>query len=75
MNRHWERAHYSTALVRNDVEGSTALELRRGDAGVVARLVFWDAAGQFYLDSVHGELPLDIVAELIAEARASIPVK
>lgn len=75
MNRHWERAHYSTALVHNDAEGCTALELRRGGAGVVARVVIWHAAGQFYLDSVHGEVPLDTVAALIVEARARIPVK
>lgn len=78
MNRSWERAHYSTVLARDDAEGWTALELRRATDGVavlVARIVYWDAAGQFYLDSVQTELPLDIVAELIAEARATIRLR
>lgn len=79
MNRQWERARYSTSLAHDDAEGWTALELRRtaadGEAVLCARIVYWDAAGQFYLDSVRTELPLAIVVELIAEAESAIKLR
>jgi hypothetical protein len=34
--------------------------------------VFWDAAGSFFLETTGVELPLDVVEECIAEARAAI---
>jgi len=38
----------------------------------VARIIFWDACGQFVLETFGAEIPLGIVEEFIAEAKAKI---
>jgi hypothetical protein len=35
----------------------------------VARIIFWDACGQWLIEMLDGELPRSIVEELIAEAK------
>jgi hypothetical protein len=73
MKRTWKGATYETQLTSDNSDGWVALELQR--AGVlVARVVFWDAEGQFSLELSIGELPLAIVEELIAEAKSKIKV-
>jgi hypothetical protein len=39
-----------------------------------ARIVFWDAVGQFALEVTVGELPLVVIEELIREAKATIRI-
>ncbi len=56
-------------------EGWTAVALYKDDAThPVMRVVFWDAVGQFVLESVAGEVPLVVVEALIEEAKAQIQV-
>lgn len=77
MNRTFGHAQYSTQLVQNDQEGWVALELcyRLGDkTNTVARVVFWDATGKFSLETVGAELPLEIVEEMITEAKKLIVI-
>jgi hypothetical protein len=77
MKKAWLNAEYLTNLVVNNSEGWTALELHmraRGASCVAARVVFWDAAGQFFLEVALKELPLDVVEEFVAEARSTIKV-
>jgi len=67
---------FTTTLSRDDEEGSVGLELQRrtnGETETVARIVFWDAEGQFALEMLVPELPLAVVEDLIREAKASIP--
>jgi hypothetical protein len=72
----------------NCEEGFTALRLHRetvtgydlqpvadGQAAVVAEVVFWDAAGQYFLETFNGDVPLEVVEELIAEAKDKIRYK
>lgn len=78
MRRHWKTALYSTELVSDHEEGWIALQLHRqagGQCSVVARIVFWDAEGQFVLETSNNELPLDIVEEFINEARTMIKIE
>jgi len=75
MNRRHDGAVYTSTLVHDTSEGFAALELTRTTAGkevLVARLVFWDAMGQFFLETVGTDVPLNVVEELIAEAKATI---
>lgn len=65
---------YTTDLIGNSKEGWTALQLQKLDgdkSATAARVVFWDAEGQFSLEAFY-ELPLEIIEEFIAEARAAI---
>tara|TARA_R110002072_G_scaffold298744_1_gene473134 strand:- start:2450 stop:2686 length:237 start_codon:yes stop_codon:yes gene_type:complete len=78
MDRPHAGAHYSTRLTFDDQDGWTAVELYMSDeseARRVARVVFWDAMGQFVLDATSAELPLEIVEELFSEARDKIRVR
>lgn len=77
MNRKHGAATYATLAVADREAGSAGLELFReanGTKECVARLVFWDASGQFGLQT-FSELPLDIVEELINEAKRTIKTK
>jgi len=42
-----------------------------GEFVVVAKVLFWEAAGQFSIETI-GEVPLRVLDELIAEAKAII---
>jgi hypothetical protein len=50
---------------------------REGPAGkgVAAIVVYWDSAGQFFFETVNGDVPLNIVESLIAEAKDAIKLK
>jgi hypothetical protein len=78
MKRTWREVEYETRLTRNDAEGWIAVELQRtvsGTSDVAARVVFWDAEGQFAFEVAAAELPLVIVEDLISEARSTIKVR
>jgi hypothetical protein len=77
MNKTWANVHYVTNIVRDDEEGWIALELARQAEPTTepaARIVFWDAEGQFAFEMCAKEIPLSIVEEFIAEAKHTIKV-
>lgn len=77
MNRNYGAATYTTRLVIDRDAGAAGLELYRetnGKNARVATLIFWDASGQFAFQTFD-ELPLEIVEELIFEAKKAIPTK
>jgi hypothetical protein len=41
----------------------------------VARVVFWDAVGDFFLETFNTEIPVQLAEDLIAEAKATIKVR
>ena len=78
MHRKHEDHLYTTRLTNDRKNGCAFLELCRtsnGEEKLVAKIIFWDAAGQFFLESVVDELPLDVVQEFIVEARAAIKTR
>ena len=79
MNRKHATSQYTTSTVADRKAGSAGLELYRetkDGKDCVARILFWDASGQFVLETFNNiELPLDIVEELIAEAKDVIKTK
>ncbi len=75
MNRQFHGSQYTTCLQSNNDEGWIAVELHRSRAGqsvLVARVVFWDADGQFTCETLGREVPLIVLEDLIVEARATI---
>ena len=78
MQKQWKSALYSTELTVNHEEGWAALRLHKqagGQDSVVAKIIFWDAEGQFVLEPSSAELPLNVVEDFISEARATIKTK
>ncbi len=79
MDRLHGKDRFWTTLPVGDREvGSTTLRLYReteGRAVVAAEVVFWDAAGQYFLETLNGDVPLDIIEALIAEAKDTIKYK
>lgn len=74
----WAAWEYTTTIRSDNAQGWTALELSRQQAGrseQAARVVFWDAEGQFSLEMLVPALPLVIVEDLIKEAKATIRVR
>lgn len=77
MKKQSHRADWETKVAIDNAKGWIAVELHRtadAKSTVVARVVFWDAEGQYSLETIGDELPLVIVEELIAEARQTIKV-
>jgi hypothetical protein len=67
---------YRSQLESDNREGWTALALYKGDETLpVMRVIFWDAAGQFVVESIAGEIPLAIVEALIEEAKTQIKIR
>jgi hypothetical protein len=76
MDRVFSIYRYTTRLVHDDKEGSSVVDLyaARKDAATkrVARVVFWDAYGDFFLETFGAQIPVVIAQELVAEAKATI---
>jgi hypothetical protein len=77
MNRKHGVATYTTRALEDRKAGSTGLALYReinGKEECAAHLLFWDALGQFGLQT-FSEVPLDIIEDLIAETKRGILTK
>jgi hypothetical protein len=70
---------YTTQLVHDNKEGNSAVELhatRKGESAKrVARVVFWDAYGDFFFESYGAQVPIVIVEQLVAEAKMKIKIR
>jgi hypothetical protein len=76
MERTYGSMVFSSQVIRNDTDGLLGLELfaeARGDIRRVARVVYWDAEGQYAVETM-GEVPLKILEELIREAKQVVRV-
>ena len=80
----WDYAEhrYSTKLVADNRDGFAGLELHRtlrrdpADAPKrVAQVVFWDAAGQFFIETFGTDIPVAVAERLIAEVRSALAVR
>ncbi len=77
MKRRWSGSDFETSRSSDNTEGWAAVDLYRKDANnrtKAARVVYWDAVGQHFLEVYVEELPLPIVEELVAEARSFLKV-
>jgi len=70
---------YTTRLTHDNTEGNSALELHETgkdtDTKRVARVVFWDAYGDFFFETFDAQVPVVVAEQLMAEARAAIKVR
>lgn len=75
MDRIWARTRYRTKAVENLSEGWLAIDLIRDterSTETAARVTYWDAEGQFSFQMFGGEIPLSILEEFVAEAKAAV---
>jgi hypothetical protein len=79
MDRQYSIYRYSTRLVHDNKEGNSALELhmtrKDGTVDRVARVVFWDAQGDFFFETLGRDIPVVIAQELMIEAKEAIKVR
>jgi hypothetical protein len=78
MNREFGRNVFQTSFVQDVEQGFAAVELQqiRNNTSIrVARVIFWDAGGQFFVETFDTEVPLEIIEDLIAEATKTIKAR
>jgi hypothetical protein len=66
---------FESEFVEDRRDGWAGFDLYRMEGKArdrVARVVFWDALGQFHIETFKGDIPVDIAEELIKEAKAAI---
>ena len=70
MNRNYADAHYSTIQVGDNKKGFSGLELyrtRKGEKAKIAAVIFWDAMGQYFVETFNSDVTLDVLEDLISE--------
>jgi hypothetical protein len=78
MDRFFGVAKYTSHRVRDVNEGYEGYELVQfmdGEHLLVARIVYVDAAGHYYVETFGVPVPLDILEELISETRENVKYK
>jgi hypothetical protein len=79
MDLRYADAHYTTLLVHDNKQGYSALELYRSrkseESSRVAWVVFWDACGEFFLETFNVDIPVPVADTLVAEAKATIKIR
>ncbi len=80
MDRQYANAHYKSCRVNDNKEGFAAVELHRTRSDDVksvrvARVVFWDACGDFSLETFNTDIPAELAIDLIDEAKKTIKIR
>lgn len=78
MNRQYGEYRYESLFVQDLKDGFAGLELyrqRRDDRERVASVIYWDACGQFFVETFGTDVPLTILEDLATEAKASVKTK
>ena len=74
MNTQHAGTRFWTLFLEDAQAGFSGLRLLKEQAGqqsFAAEVIFWDAAGQFYVQT-FGEVPVTIMEALIAETRDAV---
>jgi heme-degrading monooxygenase HmoA len=77
MNRNYADSHYSTLQTQDRKQGFSGLELyrtRNGKTDRIAAVIFWDASGQFFVETFDSDVPLEILEDLIRETKEVVKV-
>lgn len=77
MDRQYAEYRYSTEYVFDNQAGYAGLELLRtgrGETRRVAKVIYWDACGQYCFETLGADVPVEIVEQLIAETKAKVGV-
>lgn len=77
MNQRYGQIHFRSKPFNDTEKGCAGIELliiTEGSCESFGRVIFWDATGQLLLETSNTEVPLDILEELIAEAKAFVKI-
>lgn len=78
MDRQFADARYWTSYVADNTDGFSGLRLHRersGKTSVAAEVIYWDAVGQYFVQTQNGDVPVEILEAVIAEAKERVGVR
>ena len=78
MEREFGHECYWTTYVEDRADGFAGFRLHRerfGRTVVAAQVVFWDAAGHLAVQTFDGDVPVEIMEVVIAEAKEQVRVR
>lgn len=78
MDRNWGGHRFTTEFFQDLQFGGAGLKLHRttnGKTDHVASVTFWDAEGQFFIQTVQSDVPVEIAQSLIEETMAMVKVR
>jgi hypothetical protein len=78
MERHFGDERYWTCIIDDRKDGFAGLRLHRerfGETAIAAQVIYWDATGGFAVETLNGDVPVEIIEAVIAEARQHVKVK
>jgi hypothetical protein len=65
---------FSTNYVQNNIDGCCGIEVIC-DASVVARVIFWDACGQLFVETIGRDIPLAVMEAVVQEAKQRVKIR
>ncbi len=75
MDRVWAQYRFTTEFFEDMKDGCAGLKLYRAKDGAVehvATVTYWDAIGQFFIETHQTDIPVEIAEDLIAESAATV---
>jgi len=63
---------FSTNFVQDNVAGCAGIEVTC-DGTVIARVIFWDACGQYFVETIGRDVPLAVMESVVQEAKRLVP--
>ncbi len=78
MNKRFGECRFWTTYVEDKRDGFAGLRLHCevfGKTKVAAECIYWDAVGGYSFKTIEGDVPIQIVAKLIAETQERIGVR
>lgn len=76
MKFQWADAEFEMKRIESRSDGFIGLELfrtgRDGQTKRVATVIYWDATGHFFLETLGTDLPLGVVDRLVAKAKTLV---
>ncbi|MBC8112769.1 MAG: hypothetical protein H7062_00160 [Candidatus Saccharimonas sp.] len=78
METQFGHERFWTTFVEDHKDGFAGFRLHRerfGKTTVAAEVLVWDATGGFAVQTFNGDVPVEIIEALIAEARQQVRVQ
>ncbi len=78
MERQFGHTRYWTIFMEDRKAGNAGFRLHGESFGktyVAAEVIYWDACGQFYVETIEKDVPVEIIEMVIAEAKQQIKIK
>ena len=78
MQQQFGHERYWTTYIEDRTDGFVGFRLHRerlGKTTLAAQVVFWDAAGHYAVETFDGDVPVEIIEAVIAEAKQKVGVR